>query len=134
MALSNRAALVESPLGDLLISQGSDFVRSYRYSRRSGGVDTPVDLVGEGYTARAEIRGPDGSLWHEFTDIELTEDGLVNVRIDHEVTEAWPVDRVFQEGRWDLELVRPLVGDPNVDVTRFVMGVVRVSGEVTTGV
>ena len=109
---------------DLLISQGSDNLYTFRYSETVDNVRIPVDLTA--HAARAQIRSKvGGDLWLELTDITLAADGTIEVRIPHAITEgdAWNVRR---SGVWDLELT-----DPDGLKVRFASGRVTVSPNVT---
>lgn len=122
MPLVNRTALLKH---DLVIAQGTDMLWAFSYARETGGVETPVDFVAEGYTARSQIRQRvGGTVWHTFEDIELTAEGRINLRLPSAVSEGWAL-RDGSEGVWDLELVKP------GDVIRFAEGKVRFSGDVT---
>lgn len=138
-----RAAVVQSPEGDLVISQGSDNTFVYRYSTSDGTTTTPVDLTG--WQARAQIRRqPGGEVWVSLdstaataagSTIALAVDGTITVYLHHAETEPWPVSRassmdssgaLVPSGVWDLELVAP-----TGEVKRLVMGRVSVSADVT---
>lgn len=136
MALG-RAALVESPVGDIVVSQGADNTYRYRYGLDDGAGTVWVDLTG--WSARAQIRQrPGGSLWVSLTSdsptvrgsfLALDADGYVTVHLHHVETEQpeWNTPARAQ-GAWDLELV-----DPTGEVVRLVMGSVFVSADVTRG-
>lgn len=110
---------------NLIISQGADNEYIFRYSREVEGVLTPVDLTN--YTARAQIRNkPGGTLYLDITDITMTSDGIIRIRIPHGATEAveWFTRK---SGVWDMELT-----DPQGGVTRFASGSVQISLNVTS--
>ena len=130
---SGLAALVQSPLGDLVISQGADNTYAYRYGIDDGETVTWVDLTG--WDARAQIRSrPGAEIWlslgvdpAEASRIILDAQGYVTIHLDHTTTEApeWNSPARAQ-GVWDLELV-----NPGGEVIRLVMGAVLVSADVT---
>lgn len=110
---------------NLIVSQGADNEYVFRYSREEDGVLTPVDL--SYYTARAQIRNkPGGSLYLDITDITMNSEGVIVVRIPHEVTEGaeWFARK---SGVWDLELE-----DSTGTVLRFASGSVQISANVTS--
>lgn len=137
---SGLPALVQSPLGDLVVSQGADNVYRYRYGTRSADDARTeyVDLT-QGWSARAQIRPrPGGDVWLSLTTdaptehgstLQLDADGYVSLLISHAETEqdSW-ARRAKVGGVWDLELV-----DPTGVVTRLVMGAVMISEDVTRG-
>lgn len=128
-----RAALVESPAGDLIVSQGADNTYTYRYGTNDGIETTWVDLTT--WDARAQFRARPGSdIWLSLTTdpaaasrITLDNQGYVSIHVHHTTTEdpAWNTP-ARAKGVWDLELVAP-----DGEVTRLVMGVVTVSQDVT---
>lgn len=133
--VQGRAALVQSPQGDLVISQGADNTYAYRYSTSDGTTTTPVDLTG--WQARAQVRPrPGGTVWLDLTSqaptaagssITLGADGFITVHIHHAETEAaeWNTP-ARAKGVWDLELIAP-----SGEVIRLVMGAVELSADVT---
>lgn len=128
-----QAALVESPAGDLIVSQGADNTYSFRYGTNDGAVTTWVDLTD--WDARAQFRArPGADVWLSLTTdpaavsrITLDGQGYVSIHVHHTTTEdaAWN-SPARAKGVWDLELVAP-----DGEVTRLVMGVVTVSADVT---
>lgn len=135
---SGRAALVQSPDGDIVIAQGADCTFAYRYSTNDGTTTTPVDLTA-GWAARAQVRGrPGAPVWLDLSSaaptssgstIALLADGTVTVHVHHAETEqdAWNTP-ARATGVWDLELTSPAN-----EVIRLVMGAVTVSPDVTRG-
>lgn len=140
---SGRAALLQSPDGDIVIAQGADCTFAYRYSTNDGTTTTPVDLTG--WSGRAQVRRrPGGEVWLSLTSdaatasgstLTLAADGTITVHVHHAETETWPDSRTVAPGAdgalnanamWDLELVAP-----TGEVTRFLMGAVTVSADVT---
>ncbi|MBO9555601.1 hypothetical protein [Cellulomonas sp.] len=132
-----RAALVQSPVGDLVVSQGSDNTYRYRYGTRAA-PDAPVEYVDlTGWAGRAQVRPrPGGDVWLSVTTeaptdhgstLTLDADGFVTLHVHHSETEqpAWN-SPARAKGAWDLELVAP-----NGEVVRLVMGEVLVSADVT---
>lgn len=125
------AALVQSPAGDLVISQGSDQTFTYRYGTSDGESTSWVDLTD--WSARAQLRNlPGGTVWASLSSdagdgsrITLDADGYVSVVLAHATTEAAPWNR-YVSGVWDLELT-----NPDGEVIRLVMGKVTVSADVT---
>lgn len=125
------AALVQSPAGDLVISQGADQTFTYRYGQSDGASTSWVDLTG--WTARAQLRDrPGGTVWASLTSqdddgsrITLDNLGYVSVVLTHTTTEDSAWNR-RTDGVWDLELV-----NPDGEVLRLVMGKVTVSADVT---
>jgi len=137
---SGRAALVESPLGDLVISQGADNRFAFIYGTSESDLNPELehpDLT-SGWDARAQLRagrtGPGSELWLSLTTtvvdgtgIVLGDAGQIWVLIDHRETEKpeWNSESRAR-GEWDLELVKP-----SGEVVRLVMGRVRLSFDVT---
>lgn len=124
-----RAALLEN--ATLIISQGAENSYGWTWERRVAPATeyTPVDLTG--WTARAQIRtNVGGEIWATFTDtdgITLDDQGNITLTVGHAVTEAAEWQTLARvEGVWDLELI-----DGDGEVTRFAMGPVIVSQDVT---
>lgn len=129
-------ALVESPLGDIVIGQGKDNAYGYVWMRDG----SPVPLETEGWVLKAQIRSrPGAPVWLSLTSenpdadgsvITINDDGEIVVYIDHSTTEdpAWNSGaRVADGGMWDLEAYR---ADPE-SKERLVMGTVTLSPDVT---
>lgn len=127
-----RPALVQSPSGDLIVSQGADNTFGFVWSRNGD----PVKLVEDGWVLEAQIRQKPGfEPWLTLSSIEETEHGsgiFVNdsgeilVHIDHRETEAdaWNTRKT---GVWDIEAFR----EDTDEKVRVVMGAVTVSHDVT---
>jgi len=130
-----RAAIVESPNGDIIISQGADNNFGFVWSRD----DVPVPLLTDECILEAQRRKRPGSeVWLTLTSagaditegscIVMNDSGEIVIHIDHTDTEdpAWN-SASRKTGVWDLEAFN---SDTDEKV-RLVMGVVTVSHDVT---
>ena len=132
-----QAALVQSPLGDLIISQGADQDFVYRYSTTQADASAAAAVDLSGWSARAQIRGRVGSIpWVTLTtdaptthgsSLTLDAEGYVRIHLHHAETEQIDWNSPSRiKGVWDLELV-----NPDGEVLRLVEGTVAVSQDVT---
>ncbi len=135
--MTKQAALVRSPLGDLIISQGADQDFAFRWGSRDsdGGPVAYHDL--SAWSGRAQVRTRvGGEVWLTFatggateagSTLTLDADGYVRIHLHHAETRtpAWNKPARIS-GVWDLELV-----DPTGEVIRLVEGNVTVSQSVT---
>lgn len=140
-----KPAVIESPDGDIVISQGADCAFGYLWER---GADenslSPVQIEAQGWILTAQIRtSPGGTPWITLSStadtaagsgIAVNDSGEVVVYIDHVDTEAaeWnSVVRVQGGGVWDIEAFRPATVDEPHEKVRLVMGAVTLSPDVT---
>lgn len=130
-----RPAIIQSPDGDITISQGSDNDFGYVWTRD----DVPVPLLADGWILKAQLRKkPGATVWLSLTSVDadinvgscivMNDLGEIVVHIDDLETEdaAWN-SATRKSGVWDIEAYNPTT----TEKVRIVMGTVTVSPDVT---